>query len=93
MIWHNAIFAESISDVDNLDRYDVYHIYDSLWYEEFSNKSNTDKIKYYQDQIKRIKNNESVSLATALAIRTFHKELALPEIFYEHLLQQMRRSI
>jgi uncharacterized protein len=93
MNWHNSTFAESISDADNLDRYDVYRIYDSLQYDKFSDKLNSDKIKYYQDQILRIRKNKSASLATTTATNEFHKELNFSEKFYERMLEQMQRTL
>lgn len=93
MNWHNSTFAESISDADNLDRYDVYRIYDSLQYDKFSDKLNSDKIKYCQDQILRIRKNKSASLATTTATNEFHKELNFSEKFYERMLEQMQRTL
>ena len=92
MNWQSSIFAESISDADNLDRYDAYRIYDSLQYDKFSDKLNSDKIKYCQDQILRIRKNKSASLATTTATNEFHKELNFSEEFYERMLEQMQRT-
>lgn len=91
--WKRSILAESISDADNLDRFDVYRIYESLEYDAFSKMKNEEKIEYCQKRIDRVKMNFKIDFATVTATKLFHERLQNMKNFFELMLEQCQRTI
>lgn len=89
----NSILAKSISDADNLDRFDVYRIYESLMFDKFSIKNNNEKVLYCENRLARIEQNLKTNFSTNTATREFHQELKRSQDFFKHLLVQMQRTI
>ncbi len=91
--WHRSVLAESISDADNIDRFDVYRIYESLEYEKFSQITNDEKIAYCEKRIARAQKNLEINFATDTATKAFHEELHTMKTFFERMLAQCRRTV
>ncbi len=92
-IWNKSILADSISDADNIDRFDVYRIYETLEYDKFSHMNNSEKIEYCQTRISRVNSNAGVEFATVSATQLFHERLATMKEFFEKMLEQCQRTV
>ncbi|AMC93107.1 hypothetical protein AOC36_03675 [Erysipelothrix larvae] len=88
----STILSESISDADNLDRFDVYRIYETLIFADFSNLSLEDKLTYCTKRIEATQNNMAHELATHYATSIFREELSYMQTFFEKMLIQLKES-
>lgn len=85
--------ALSISDADNLDRFDVYRIYEGMQYDDFRSLSIADKLNYCESRIERLEKLKSYTMATDYATQLFQKEVVYTHEFFSKLLLQLRNSI
>lgn len=90
--WRDSVLAKSISDADNLDRFDAYRIYEILEITGYSSKQLSEKINYCEVQIENIHHYKSLVLATDYATRKFREQLDFMLDFYMRLLHQCQMS-
>lgn len=90
--WRESVLADSISDADNLDRFDVYRIYETMEYSQYSNMGLKEKEEFCKERIKRIHGNLEVAFSTPFATKIFHDELEFMLEFYTKLYQQCLNS-
>ena len=90
--WRDSILAESISDADNLDRFDAYRIYEILEITGYSSKSLSEKINYCEKQIDNIHHYQILELATPYATDKFREQLDFMLDFYMRLHHQCQMS-
>lgn len=91
--WNPSVLSDSVSDADNLDRFDTYRIYESLEFDKFSLLSNDEKIEYVNKRLANISKLENHALATKTATNYFLKMLAKMKSFFESLLVQLHNSL
>ena len=85
-------FALTIGDSDNIDRFDVYRIHETLNYDDFLNMSYEDKVDYVNKKLDRLKEMFNMKLATITAERLWKQRLSFYIEFYERLSNQLRCS-
>ena len=90
--WKDSVLAESISDADNLDRFDVYRIYETLEYSGYSSMRNEEKEIFCRERLDAIYQNLQEDFSTPFATVVFHDELRFMEEFYKRLQQQCLNS-
>lgn len=90
--WRRTAFAETISDADNIDRFDVYRIYESLEYNQFSKLPLGEKQKYVEDTLSRLQKYRQMPLATAAATTLWQRRIDFYLEFYEKLESQLKCS-
>ncbi len=85
-------FAETISDADNIDRFDVYRIYETLHYKEFQNLPLEKKQEEVDATLHRLRELRDRSLATKTATVLWKERIEFYIAFYERLDAQLSRS-
>ena len=85
-------FALSINDADNIDRFDVYRIHETLVYSGFLEKSFEEKKEYVQKRLSRLRELDTFPMATKTAEEMWKQKLEFYIRFYEKLAAQMENS-
>lgn len=85
-------FALSVSDADNIDRFDAYRIHETLCHVGFLDMSFDEKVKFASEQLSRLRKMEKMELATPTASRLWRERIALSVSFYERLTSQLYNS-
>ncbi|QIK69830.1 HD domain-containing protein [Erysipelothrix sp. HDW6C] len=88
-----SVLSDTISDADNLDRMDVYRIYESLEYAQFSSLSLDEKLKYCEERLARIEKFLTLEFATSYATTIMHEEIRVMKSFFLGLQKQLRMSV
>lgn len=85
-------FAETIGDADNIDRFDVYRIYESLQYCKFSDMPFEEKVEKVNDTLERLNDLKSMKLGTKTAEKLWQERISYNIGFYEKLREQLKNS-
>jgi uncharacterized protein len=82
--------AETVSDSDNIDRFGVYRIYQSMVWDKAELKSAGELIQKYKERIGRLKTlPERYNPYTATAREMFWKNVDIQIGFYENLVEEL----
>lgn len=87
-----TVLSRSINSSDNLDRFDIYRIHESLIFEQFTSMSLEEKIKHCVYRIDTSKKLLEIEMATKYATNIFHKELEYIIQFFNALKIQLEKS-
>lgn len=90
--WERTPFAETVGDADNIDRFDVYRIYESLQYCKFSEMSFAEKQEKVDSMLKRLHELKDMKLGTKTAEMIWKERIAYYISFYEKLKEQLANS-
>ena len=82
----------SIGDCDNLDRFDVYRIYENLEYARFSAMDAAAQAAFVADKRAHLAARLDEPLATAAATRLWRERIAYQTGFYDRLAAQLARE-
>ena len=85
-------FAMSVGDADNIDRFDVYRIHESLTHEGFLEKTFEEKLEYVEKRLARLRELIELPNATKAAEKMWRSRLEFYISFYEKLLDQLNSS-
>ena len=85
-------FALTVGDADNLDRFDVYRIYERLEADRFSSMALAEKTEYVARRLDGLAKLYDVPMATETARRIWTERLVFAEQFYKKLLSQLLTS-
>lgn len=85
-------FALSVGDADNIDRFDVYRIHETLAGDRFLEKSLEEKFEYAEKRLARLRQLENLPMATGAAEELWRARLAFYIAFYEKLAEQIKYS-
>ena len=85
-------FALSVGDADNIDRFDVYRIHETLAGDRFLEKSLEEKFEYAEKRLARLRQLEKLPMATGAAEELWRARLAFYIAFYEKLAEQIKNS-
>lgn len=85
-------FATTIGDSDNIDRFDVYRIYETLEYNKFSQMTFDEKNKKVNETLKRLKEYIKMQLGTKTATEMWKERIQFYISFYEKLKEQLCNS-
>ena len=84
--------AISIGDADNLDRFDVYRIYETLEAKAFSKMSLCDKKEMVKNSLTKLEKYRLMELGTKFATELWRERLDFYIVFYQKLLAQLEAS-
>jgi uncharacterized protein len=84
---------ESIGDSDNIDRFDVYRIYDNLLYLKFEEMTIEEKLNHVNKVIPKLKGHCEMKFATKTATTMWLEKLAFQIEFYERLKAQLQSGV
>ncbi len=90
--WRRTPFAETVSDADNIDRFDAYRIYETLEYKAFSKLSLAEKTETVTATLSRLASLREMHLATPTAVRLWQERIDFYASFYAHLRAQLEAS-
>ncbi len=86
-------FALTVSDADNIDRFDAYRIHETLHYDGFLEKSLPEKQKLVEKRLVRLRELLDLPMGTKTAEGVWQERLAFYTAFYERLLAQLKSSL
>lgn len=85
-------FAMTVSDADNIDRFDAYQIHETLCYHGFLDKSFDEKIEYAKGRLAYLRDMMELTLRTVAADEMWKDRLSLNIAFFERLVEQLEYS-
>lgn len=87
-----TIFAGSVSDADNIDRFDAYRIYEGLQYEKFDLLPLGEKKKLVEKKLLSLKKYLGERLQTETATGLWREKIGFQISFFELFMQQLENS-
>ena len=90
--WERTPFCETVGDADNIDRFDVYRIYETLEYQSFSKMNLEEKQEKVTSTIDRLTKYKEMKLGTITAKNLWIQRLDYYIGFYEKLKAQLDNS-
>lgn len=90
--WERTPFCETVGDADNIDRFDVYRIYESLQFIQFSEMPLTEKQNRVNSTMDKLTRYQELKLGTATAKKLWLQRLDYQLGFYEKLKAQLDNS-
>jgi uncharacterized protein len=85
-----TVLGESISDSDNIDRYDVYRLYETLQYLKFSEMTLDEQLVHVIKAIAKLNGLLNMKFATETATTIWVDNVAFQIKFYERLKAQLQ---
>lgn len=90
--WERTAFCETVGDADNIDRFDVYRIYESLQYIQFSEMPLAEKLERVNGTIDKLTRYKEMKLGTETAKKLWIERLDYQLGFYAKLKAQLSSS-
>lgn len=90
--WRRTTFAETVSDADNIDRFDAYRIYEGLNYVNFQEMTLEEKQNKVTSMLEQLGKLRSFPMATETAAELWRQRLTYFISFYERLRHQFSDS-
>ena len=90
--WDRTAFSETVGDADNLDRFDVYRLYETLQSIKFSEKSLHEKKDEVTSMLEKLHRLRDFKLGTKTANIIWAQRLDFYVTFYEKLKSQLDNS-
>lgn len=84
--------AISVGDADNLDRFDVYRIYEVLEKKAYSKMNLTEKKETVSKTLTQIEKYHEMNLATQFATKLWRERIEFYQDFYQKLFLQLKCS-
>lgn len=85
-----TVLAELIGDCDNIDRYDVYRVYETLEGSGFSTMSAKDQLAWLEKRLPRMQAYAELELTTPEATRLWRERAQMQLVFHTRLYEQLR---
>lgn len=90
--WNRSAFCETVGDADNIDRFDVYRIYESLQFIQFSEMPPAEKLERVNGTIEKLNRYKDMKLGTQTAKKLWIERLDYQLGFYAKLKSQLDHS-
>ena len=90
--WVRTPFSETVGDADNIDRFDVYRIYESLQYVRFNDMSLAEKLEHVNSVVAKLTRYKEMKLGTETAKMLWTQRVDYQISFYERLKMQLSNS-
>ena len=90
--WERTRFCETVGDADNIDRFDVYRIYESLQWMQFSEMPLEQKKSQVDSIIEKLTKYKDMKLGTPTAKELWIQRLDYQLDFYARLKAQLENS-
>lgn len=87
-----TVFARSVGEADDVDRYDVYRIYEGMQFHRFSDKSLEEKESWLAEKLRWVEERLAGGAATETARRMLAERLNYQKDFYIRLQEQLGKS-
>ena len=90
--WKRTPFCETVGDADNIDRFDVYRVYESLQYMKFNEMPLEEKQDRVNSIIDKLTKYKDMKLGTTTAKELWIQRLDYQLDFYARLKAQLENS-
>ena len=90
--WERSTFCETVGDADNIDRFDVYRIYESLQWMHYSEMPLEQKKSQVDSIIEKLTKYKDMKLGTTTAKELWIQRLDYQLDFYARLKAQLENS-
>ena len=90
--WERTAFCETVGDADNIDRFDVYRIYESLQWMQFSEMPLAEKRDHVNSILDKLTRYKEMKLGTETAKMLWIERLDYQLGFYKKLKAQLENS-
>ena len=90
--WKRTPFCETVGDADNIDRFDVYRVYESLQYMKFNEMPLEEKQDRVNSIIDKLTRYKDLKLGTETAKKLWIERLDYQLGFYDRLKAQLDSS-
>ena len=90
--WERTPFCETVGDADNIDRFDVYRIYESLQWMQFSEMPLAQKQSQVDSIMEKLTRYKEMKLGTETAKKLWIERLDYQLGFYDRLKAQLENS-
>lgn len=90
--WERTAFCETVGDADNIDRFDVYRIYESLQWMQFNKMPLSEKQDHVNSILDKLTRYKEMKLGTETAKELWTERLDYQLGFYEKLKAQLKNS-
>ena len=90
--WERTPFCETVGDADNIDRFDVYRIYESLQWMQFSEMPLAQKQSQVDSIMEKLTRYKEMKLGTETAKKLWIERLDYQLGFYDKLKAQLDNS-
>ncbi len=87
-----TVFARTIGEADNIDRFDVYRIYENLEASKFSSLSHQEKTAAVEKTLKNLRSYKDIEMASKTSRDLWIQRLDYYIGFYEKLGNQLKNS-
>lgn len=87
-----SLFAQTVGDADNIDRFDAYRLYETLENAKFSAMPLLEKTAYADGVLAKLEGYLQMPLATSAATALWQNRIAFYQDFYQRLRRQLRAS-
>lgn len=91
-VWERTPFCETVGDADNIDRFDVYRVYESLQFIQFSEMPLAEKQSRVDSIIDKLTRYKEMKLGTETAKKLWIERLDYQLSFYAKLKAQLDSS-
>lgn len=91
-IMEESVLAETISECDNIDRFDAYRLYEGLLYSDLSKKTLEEQITFCENQIKRLESIKEYVFKTKTSNDLWNEKLDYQSEYFNRLLIQLNTS-
>lgn len=88
-----TVFALSVSDADNIDRFDMLRLYFSLYNADFQNLSHSERLDWLASSISRLESFRDFGFATETGKAMWLDKIEFQLSFQNRLLSQLKSSI
>ncbi len=85
-------FALSVGDADNIDRFDVYRIHETLNRDNFISMDCDQKLDYAEKRLNRLRELMDIPLGTKAAEELWRSRLSFYILFFEKMVSQIENS-
>ena len=87
-----TVFAQTVGDADNIDRFDAYRIFENLKWVKYDEMSIFEKREHCEKVLERLESYKSLDFATETGKKMWIEKLDYQIEFYKKLLLQVKNS-
>ena len=87
-----TVFAQTVGDADNIDRFDAYRIFENLKWVKYDEMSLFEKREHCEKVLERLESYKSLDFATETSKKMWIEKLDYQIEFYKKLLLQVKNS-
>ncbi len=87
-----TVLAETISDCDNIDRFDRYRLYENLKYSKLDEMTLDEQLNFVVSRIDKLKKLKDFKFNTKSGDKMWKEKIDFQILYYKSLLTQLKKS-